>query len=317
MGGTAIYARESHDKAGDAHNVGDQVATAQTFAIARAGGEVPASLVFVDNDISAFTGVHRPGYERLIKAIKRGDVSTVMVFQTSRLWRNRRERADGIEIMKARSVAVLAARGPSLDMSTAYGRGMAGLLGEFDTMESEVKSERQTHANEQAAKRGQRRKGTPRPFGYADDHVSLHPEEAPAVEAACRMLLGGGTVSGIAREWTRLGLRPPQAPYGPLVRNPWNRESVRAILTNPAIAGLSVYKGEIVGSGTGIRSCQRTRGEPLPASLTTQPGSRRKASGRYSAGWQSAPAGMLSRDALPPFMSPVTGASRPPARTGR
>jgi DNA invertase Pin-like site-specific DNA recombinase len=52
-----------------------------------AGGEVPSDLVFTDNDISAFTGVLRPDYERLMAAIKRGVVSTVIVFQTSRLWR--------------------------------------------------------------------------------------------------------------------------------------------------------------------------------------------------------------------------------------
>ena len=28
----------------------------------------------------------------------------------------------------------MATKGPCLDMSTAYGRAMAGLLGEFDTM---------------------------------------------------------------------------------------------------------------------------------------------------------------------------------------
>ena len=234
MGGTAIYARESHDKAGDAHNVGDQVSTGQAFAVSRAGGEVPPSLVFVDNDISAFTGRHRPGYEALMAAVRRGEVSTIIVFHTSRLWRNRRERAEGIEVLKAHNVAVLAVRGPSLDMSTAYGRGMAGLLGEFDTMESEVKSERQRHANEHRAREGKRFTGGQRPFGYEADHVTVRPAEADAIRWAADALLGGSTVTAVMREWNRRGLNTAQG------RRPFTRQSVTAILRNPRIAGLAV-----------------------------------------------------------------------------
>jgi DNA invertase Pin-like site-specific DNA recombinase len=234
MGGTAIYARESHDKAGDGHNVADQVKSGQAFAVARCGGEVPPSLAFTDNDISAFTGRHRPGYERLMAAVRRGEVSVIIVFHTSRLWRNRRERAEGIEILKAHGVAVLAVRGPSLDMSTAYGRGMAGLLGEFDTMESEVKSERQRHANEHRAREGKRFTGGQRPFGYEDDHVTVRPAEAEAIRWAADALLGGGTISAVMREWNRRGLNTAQG------RKPFSRQSVTAILRNPRIAALAV-----------------------------------------------------------------------------
>jgi hypothetical protein len=71
------------------------------------------------------------------------------------------------------------------------------------------------------------------------------------------MLLGGGTISGIMREWTKAGLTPPQqgkprprrrrlpdgqlAPLPPQQQQPvqrgWNRNSIRTILLNPRIAG--------------------------------------------------------------------------------
>ena len=89
--------------------------------------------------------------------------------------------------------------------------------------------------------------GGPRPFGYREDHVTAHPVEGPAVAEACAALLGGGTVSGIMREWTRLELTPPQRDRRGTTR--WNRASIRSILLNPRIAGLSVYHGEIVGQG--------------------------------------------------------------------
>ena len=66
---------------------------------------------------------------------------------------------------------------------------------------------------------------------------------------ACAALLGGGTVSGIMREWTKLELTPPQQDRRGTAR--WNRASIRSILLNPRIAGLSVYHEEIVGQGQG------------------------------------------------------------------
>ncbi len=93
----------------------------------------------------------------------------------------------------------------------------------------------------------QRFAGGPRPFGYCQDHVPAHPVEGPAVAEACAALLGGGTVSGIMREWTKLELTPPQPDRRGTAR--WNRASIRSILLNPRIAGLSVYHEEVVGQG--------------------------------------------------------------------
>jgi hypothetical protein len=49
------------------------------------------------------------------------------------------------------------------------------------------------------------------------------------------------------REWTKLELTPPQHDRRGTTR--WNRTSIRSILLNPRIAGLSVYHDEIVGQG--------------------------------------------------------------------
>ena len=77
--------------------------------------------------------------------------------------------------------------------------------------------------------------------------MTAHPVEGPAVAEACAALLGGGTVSGVMREWTKLELTPPQRDRRGTTR--WNRASIRSILLNPRIAGLSVYHDEIVGQG--------------------------------------------------------------------
>ncbi len=64
---------------------------------------------------------------------------------------------------------------------------------------------------------------------------------------ACVALLGGGTISGIRREWIKLGLKPSQQAQRGTTE--WNRTSIRMILLNPRIAGLSACHGEIVGQG--------------------------------------------------------------------
>jgi site-specific DNA recombinase len=225
-----IYLRISKDKASDEHGVINQRGEAERLSASR-GYKVGA--VYCDNDISAFSGARRPGYQAMIAAAARGEFDVIVLYQTSRLWRTRSERAAGIKILQAAGVSVIATKGPSLDMSTAYGRGMAGLLGEFDTMEVEVKAERQQLAYAAQRDAGIRH-GGPAPFGATA-------AERDAIRWAADALLGGSTVSAIAREWSARGLRPPQAPYGPLPHDAWKRNSVTTILRNPAVAGLRAY----------------------------------------------------------------------------
>jgi hypothetical protein len=75
--------------------------------------------------------------------------------------------------------------------------------------------------------------------------VTPDPVEGPAVAEACAVLLGGGTLSAVMREWTAAGVQPVQSKSG----RGWTRQSIRTILLNPRIAGLSAYRGEIVGCG--------------------------------------------------------------------
>ncbi|HXP19044.1 MAG TPA: recombinase family protein [Streptosporangiaceae bacterium] len=131
-----------------------------------------------------------------------------------------------------------------IDLGTDSGRLAARILIAVAKAEQERKSERQKLANEAAAISGKRPLGGPRPFGYRGDHVTADPAEGRAVADACAVLPGGGTLSGVMREWTRAGVRTAQSKSGR-----WTRQSVRTILLNPRIAGLSAYHGEIVGRG--------------------------------------------------------------------
>ena len=259
-----IYTRISEDKLGDEHGVTNQLTEAERLAGQRVFTVVAR---FSDNDISALRGKYRPGYAALMAAVRAGELDVIVLFQSSRLWRNRAERAADIKILQDAAVSVVAVQGPSLDCSTAQGRAMAGLLGEFDTMESEIKGERQQMANRQAAMAGRRRADGRGSFGYLRDHVTPHPDEGAAVAAAVAAIVAGGSVTEITREWERAGLRPPQAPFGPLREHAWTRASVRAILLNPVIAAQRVYKGDIVAEGTWTPLVSREQWEACRAIL--------------------------------------------------
>ena len=244
-----IYVRISMDKAHDGHGVANQMAKLEQKARER-GWTVVYRLS--DNDIGVTRkdptkpGKYRPGYEEAMRLVDARAVDAVLCFKWDRFIREPLDLEYLIPRFDKAGVRFAEVDG-NIDLGTDSGRLAARILIAVAKAEQERKAERQKLANEQAAINGKRFLGGPRPFGYLDDHVTVHPVEGPAVAEACAALLGGGSISGVMREWTRLELTPPQKDRRGTTR--WNRTSIRMILLNPRIAGLSVYRGEIVGQG--------------------------------------------------------------------
>lgn len=63
-----------------------------------------------DNDLSAHKRQRRPGYDDLIEAVRVGKVDSIIVWQSWRLWRNRRERTDAFQLVKDRRVSIMAVK---------------------------------------------------------------------------------------------------------------------------------------------------------------------------------------------------------------
>lgn len=244
-----IYVRISLDDKHDAHGVANQMAKLEHKA-----GERGWTVVYrlSDNDIGVTRkdptrpGKYRPGYEEAMRLVDARMVDAVLCFKWDRFIREPLDLEYLIPRFDQAGVRFAEVEG-SIDLGTDSGRLHARIMIAVAKAEQERKAERQKLAFEQAAINGKRFTGCPRPFGYLDDHVTAHPVEGPAVAEACASLLGGGTISGIRREWTSLGLTPPQ--HGQRGTTIWNRTSIRMILLNPRIAGLSAYHGQIVGQG--------------------------------------------------------------------
>src|SRR5581483_9655653 len=224
------YARISIHRSGD--GLGGQRQDQDADALAARHG-LTIGRRFVDNDLSATYGGPRPDYAELIAAVERGEVDCVIVYALGRLWRNRAERAAGIELFRKHGVSVLCVKGPQLDMTAAAGRMLAGLLGEFDTFETEQMSEREKRKMLQNVQHGKPPSGR-RCYGYSPDGWEIAPDEAQDVRGMFADLLAGSSLTGIA---TGLNKR------GRMNRDglPWTHNAVRNLLLNERYAALREY----------------------------------------------------------------------------
>jgi site-specific DNA recombinase len=235
-----IYVRQSLDREGDGLAVARQESECRKLCEQR-GWNVTE--VIIDNDTSATDGKLRPGFERLMTMAEGGKLDGIVCWHIDRLTRQPVELERIINVCEPRRVKVVTITG-DLDLSTDTGRMVARLVAVFARNEVERKGARQRAANEQRARAGEASKWVHRPFGYTRGRTELVTDEAAAIKAACRLLQTGGALRGIVRDWTKAGFTPPQGAPA------WTSQAVRSILINPRIAGLSSYKGEIVGNGT-------------------------------------------------------------------
>ncbi len=233
----ARYLRISEDKTGDEAGVTRQDDDTDKLI---AGNGWALAGTYADNDLSATKGKLRPDYQRMMADAAAGMLDVIVVYMLSRLWRNRVERAQGIEVLRKASVSVVCVKGPSLDMSSAYGRGLTGMLGEVDTMEAEIKGERTQRAQHDAARAGLHL-GGPRPFGWrlVPDPAragradalrlvlpELHEAEAAEVRRLAADLLAGRSLGALVRDLNDRGI---MTTWG----RPWASASLRAMLTRP------------------------------------------------------------------------------------
>ena len=229
----AIYCRISKDKVGSGLGIERQEQDCRAL-IARLGWTVAE--VYVDNDLSAYSGKPRPSYQRLINDIHSGRIQAVVAWHTDRLHRSPRELEDYISACEPRSVPTHCVSAGELDLTTASGRMTARITGAVARNESEHLSERVRAKKSHMAAAGHYT-GGPRPFGYTSDATDVVAEEADLIRESTRRLLAGESLYALAREWRERTGRDRSI------------STIRYILTNPRNAGLATYHKEIVGTG--------------------------------------------------------------------
>ncbi|WP_104061117.1 recombinase family protein [Arthrobacter sp. 4R501] len=235
----AIYARISKDREGAGLGVQRQEQDCREVA-QRMGWQV--ARVFVDNDISAFSGKARPAYKQLLEAMAAGSVQTVICWHTDRLHRSPRELEDYIEISESRGITTQTVKAGDLDLSTPSGRANARSLGVWARYESEHKSERIIRKKVELAQAG-KFSGGPVPYGWRIEKKSETPaivqEDAAEIRKAIAAIIAGASIGSIVKDLNGRGVPTRRG-------QTWTSTSVRNLLLRPTNAGLTAYKGEIM-----------------------------------------------------------------------
>lgn len=237
----AIYCRISKDREGAGLGVQRQEQDCREVAH-KLGWEI--AHVFVDNDISAYSGKLRPKYRELLEAMKSGSVHGVITWHTDRLHRSPRELEEYIDVSEQYCVTTQTVKAGEVDLSTPSGRAVARTLGAWARYESEHKSERITRKKLQLAQTGAF-SGGPVPFGWIleDGMPAIVEEDAAEIRKAIAATITGASIGSIVRDLNDRGVLTRRG-------QKWTSTAVRNMLLRPTNAGLSAYRGEIVGKST-------------------------------------------------------------------
>jgi len=198
---------------------------------------------FFDNDTGASTRSTkpRPDYKQMLSDAKEGKFEVIAAYTTSRLTRRPREHEDLIDLAEKYGIRFEYVRSPSFDLTTAQGRRIARTLAAQDAGESEEISERVTRAGLDRARKGLNHGGR-RCFGYETDGLRLIPAEAAEVKHIFTKFLAGKSLGWIVRDLHARGVQT-------VTGSPWVTNTVRGLLMRPRYAGLSEYRGDVVGEG--------------------------------------------------------------------
>lgn len=274
-----IYCRISQDRTGANLGVDRQREDCEALA-ERNGWDVVE--VYVDNDVSAFSGKLRKDYRRMLADLELGTATIVIAWHTDRLHRSPTELEEYIDLSERRGVSTHTCQAGSIDLSSPSGRMTARILGAVARQESEHKGHRVAAARRQKAKAGVWGGGL-RPFGWGVptgelkkktvkgtneeievpvlDMTKLVPEEAAALDVGTDMLLSGGSIRGWVRWLADKGLLSTQG-------KPIEHGTARDLLLRPRNAGIAVYRGEEIGKGEWEAAVDEPRFRAVVAILT-------------------------------------------------
>lgn len=231
-----IYCRMSEDREGGGLGIERQRQDCEQLA-AQLG--LTVIRIYTDNDISAYSGKPRPGYEQMLTALRAGQHGTVLAWHTDRLHRRPSELEEYIDVCEPRKIETRTVKAGTLDLSTATGRMIARQLGVQARYEVERMAERQRRAREQKVSRGEYC-GGPRPFGWESDGVTPVREEIAVIRECAEAALAGASLRSIAADLNTRGVTTSAG-------GRWEGSNLVRMLKRPRNAGIIALRGEEAG----------------------------------------------------------------------
>jgi DNA invertase Pin-like site-specific DNA recombinase len=232
-----IYVRISEDREGAGLGVKRQEVDCRDLA-AKLGWEVRE--VYVDNDLSAYTGKERPAYLQLLEDVRSGQLGGLLTWHTDRLTRSPRELEDIISACESGGgVPIQTVTAGPIDLATPSGRMAARVFGAVARHESEHKAERIRRKARELAESGKIGGGGTRPYGYESDRRTVIADEAAVVRDLARRTLAGEPLRALVRD---LNTRKVPSVSG----RGWTTVGLRRMLTSGRIAGWREHHRQLV-----------------------------------------------------------------------
>jgi len=235
MVAAGIYARISSDPDGSRLGVERQIADCEALA-ARLGWSVVE--VYVDNDVSAWSGSPRPEYRRMLDDVKNLVIDGIVVWHPDRLHRHPRELEELIALVEdVGNVRIETVTAGDFDLSTSAGRSIARIVGAIARKDSDDASVRLRRKHAELAAAGKLAGGGPRPFGYQADRITVDPSEAAYVREMATRVLAGDSLRSVAVDFNSRGIRTSQG-------NEWSSGGIKRVLMSARISGRREHSGE-------------------------------------------------------------------------
>lgn len=203
------------------------------------GLTVPAHLVFADERRSVWkAGGARPGWSRLLTAVRSGRAPAVVLLKPLMLIRHRP--ADAVELLIAaqENGVELYSMGDEVDLGDPAGRHSALTQARQYAGRAAALSKTVQKLRRQDADDGRPHGGGRRAYGYAEGMRALIPDEAATVREIYARYLAGDSLRAIAGDLNARGVPT-------VTGSTWTTGGITRILVAPRYAGLRVFQGGI------------------------------------------------------------------------
>ncbi|TQF02402.1 recombinase family protein [Kitasatospora acidiphila] len=236
----ALYCRISHVSDDDQTGVDRQERICRDIA-ERLGVLVASDLVFVDNNRSAWKrNRKRPGWDGLLTAVRAGRVRHIITYHPDRLMRQPHDLEELLQVSDDHDIT-LHGQANRRNLADPDDRFFLRIEVAHACRSSDDTSRRLLDTMVDRARDGLPHGGKRR-YGYATSGMEIVPNEAIIVREVFTRFLEGDTPQKIANDLNR---REERTALG----KEWNPHTVRALLDNPHVAGIRIFRGEEIGAG--------------------------------------------------------------------
>lgn len=269
---TAMYARISQDRSGEGLSVDRQRADCQKVVADR---QWTITGEYVDNDISAYSGKVRPGFEAMLADIEAGQFDAVVAYHQDRLTRQPAEFEEFLSTCQRVGVKLFATVRGDTNIGEGDGIMTARIFAAVAANQSDAASRRIKRKNDERAAAGLPHVTGQRSYGYELDRMTVVESEAEVIRKLVAKFLAGDSLISLATWLQAEGVKTATG------KNEWRVPTVRSLLWKASIAGLLEHRGEVVGPGAWPAIITQAQHEQIRQRLTQNAQTNRRSPRRY------------------------------------